>query len=215
MKLRTRTLILTNHLKRQQNYPRKLPAWVPLRLMMMTKMVNWIFLKIKMMTNQRLQKRLKPLKKSVVCLKSTLMWESLTFTSAEHLLKAWTSSIYTIFHPLPCIETIEGRCVHVFECAALHCKGSTRGVRRFLDTGDSKSTGALHTHTKHCWDEETVKAAIAMKNLKDTWEIVERAPQRDSSLTATFEWIRKETITYSHHQHTYEETRWENSSFLL
>ncbi len=111
------------------------------------------------------------------------------------------------FRPLPRIETIEGRCVHVFECAALHCKGSSRGVRWFLDTGDSKSTGALHTHAKRCWGEETVKAAIATKNLKAAREIVERAPQRDSSLTAAFERIGKETITYSHRQHTYEETR--------
>jgi hypothetical protein len=39
-----------------------------------------------------------------------------------------------------------------------------------------------------------VKAAIATKNLKATREIVERALQRDSSLTAAFERIGKEQL---------------------
>ena len=46
-----------------------------------------------------------------------------------------------------------------------------------------------------------------MKNLKAAREIVAKAPQRDASLTAAFERIGKDKITYSHRQHTYEETR--------
>ena len=132
----------------------------------------------------------------------------LTFSIIERLSKAWTSPIYTFFSPLPRIETIDGRHVHVFECAALHCKGKAgRGVRRFLDTGDSKSTGGLHMHAKRCWGTETVAAALKTKNLRAAREIVEKAPQRDSSLTAAFERIGKDKITFSHRQHTYEETR--------
>jgi len=44
----------------------------PLRLTMMFKMINQIFLKIKMTINHRLQKRLKLLRKSIVSLNSTL-----------------------------------------------------------------------------------------------------------------------------------------------
>jgi hypothetical protein len=52
-----------------------------------------------------------------------------------------------------------------------------------------------------------VKAALAMKNLKAAWEIIAKAPQQDSSITAAFERIGRKTIAFSHHQHTYEETQ--------
>ena len=51
--------------------------------------------------------------------------------------------------------------VHVFECAAIHCKGKINShmVCRYLDTGDAKSTSNLHKHAKICWGEEVVAAA--------------------------------------------------------
>jgi hypothetical protein len=60
----------------------------------------------------------------------------LTLPIIEWLSKAWTSPIYTFFSPLPHIETIDGQCVCVFECAVLHCKGKAGwGVRRRLSMG--------------------------------------------------------------------------------
>jgi hypothetical protein len=53
--------------------------------------------------------------------------------------------------------------------------------------------------------KETVQVALATKNLKATWEIIAKAPQQDSSIMVAFERIGHETITFSHHQHTYEE----------
>ncbi|KDR81296.1 hypothetical protein GALMADRAFT_241794 [Galerina marginata CBS 339.88] len=62
----------------------------------------------------------------------------------ERLSKDWNSLIYVFFKPEPAIEYVNGRRVHVFECTAKPCKGrGGRYVRRYLDTGDAKSTGNL------------------------------------------------------------------------
>jgi hypothetical protein len=37
-------------------------------------------------------------------------------------------------------------------------------VRRYLDTGDAKSTGNMHKHAKKCWGAETVELANKAKN---------------------------------------------------
>jgi hypothetical protein len=86
----------------------------------------------------------------------------------ERLLDEWNSPIYVVFKPTPTIEYIKGRRVHVFECAATHCKGKGNGrtVRRYLDTGDAKSTGNLRKHAKLCWGEEAVTAADSMKDIR-------------------------------------------------
>ena len=38
-------------------------------------------------------------------------------------------------------------------------KGNGRMVRRYLDTGDAKSTSNLRKHAKICWGEEAVTVA--------------------------------------------------------
>ena len=71
--------------------------------------------------------------------------------------------MYIFFKQTPSIEYIKDRRVHVFECAAKHCMGKVNGrmVRRYLDTGDAKSTSNLCKHAKICWGEEAVAAAAA------------------------------------------------------
>ena len=65
------------------------------------------------------------------------------------LQKDWRSPIYVFFRPEVKISYVDGRCVHDFTCAAKQCKGkgkNSRLVRRYLDTGDKKSTsGSLPT----------------------------------------------------------------------
>ena len=136
----------------------------------------------------------------------------LPMTCAERLAKSWNSPIYTFFRARPVIEYVDSRRVHAFECAAVNCLGyNGRKVRRFLDTGDSKSTGRLHSHAKKCWGETTVKAALETRDLKAARAIVNKQPQADpktdSTLTAAFERIGKGKVTYSHRQHTYAESR--------
>jgi hypothetical protein len=127
---------------------------------------------------------------------------------AERLSKKWTSPVYIFFRPVPRIEYVDGRRVHVFECAAKYCKGKHgRDVRRFLDKGDEKSTGGLHRHAKNCWGDETVKAAINTKDLRAARTILTKNNLKDGSVTAAFERIGKGKISYSHRQHDYPETR--------
>jgi hypothetical protein len=68
------------------------------------------------------------------------------------LSKDWTSPVYVFFRQEPRIEYFKDRRLHVFACAAGKCRGKNRrDVRRFLDTGDAKSTSGLRRHAKNCW----------------------------------------------------------------
>jgi hypothetical protein len=110
---------------------------------------------------------------------------------------------------MPHIEYVAGRRVHVFECAASHCKGKNgRSVRRFLDTGDAKSTSSLRRHAKMCWGDEAVSAADNTKDLDAARTVLAKSGlKRNGSITDAFEHIGKEKVSYSHRQHTYTETR--------
>ncbi|KAG1785772.1 uncharacterized protein HD556DRAFT_1213571, partial [Suillus plorans] len=63
----------------------------------------------------------------------------------------WTAPVYVSFRSTPTIEYINNCRCHSFQCAATNCKYKTREVRRYLDTGDAKSMGNMHKHTKKCW----------------------------------------------------------------
>ena len=114
------------------------------------------------------------------------------------------------FNRTPRIEYVDKRRVHVFVCGASHCKGKHgRDVRRFLDTGDAKSTSSLHRHVKMCWGNEAVSAADNMKDLEGARSIlVKSGLKRNRSITQAFERIGKEKASYSHCQYTYTETRY-------
>jgi hypothetical protein len=81
-------------------------------------------------------------------------------------------------------------------------------VRRYLNTADAKSTGNLRKHAKVCWGEEAVAAADATNNVRAAREALGKLGNlRDSSITAAFQRISKEKVTYSYRQHTAVETR--------
>jgi hypothetical protein len=133
----------------------------------------------------------------------------LTFSSQARLSKEWVLPIYVFFAPSPHIEHVNDRRVHVFQCAALQCKGRhSCDVRRFLDTGDARLTSGLRRHAKMCWGKETVNAADKTKDLAAARTILANSGlKRNGSITAAFERIGKPSITYSHRQLTYMETR--------
>src|SRR5271155_3070068 len=100
------------------------------------------------------------------------------------------------------------RPIHVFECAAQTCRGKNgRDVRRFLDTGDAKSTSGLCRHAKSCWGDEAVAAADNSQDLQGAQAILTHTKLHDGSITAEFQRIEKGKITYSHCQHTKTESR--------
>ena len=115
-----------------------------------------------------------------------------------------------VFRPEVLINYINGRRAHDFSCAAKQCKGrgkNPRLIRRYLDTGDSKSTGSLRRHAKACWGEENVARADQAGDIDTAQNALKGAVLRDGSITAVFERSGKGKFTYSHRQHTKTETR--------
>ena len=108
---------------------------------------------------------------------------------------------------MPAVEYINGRKAHVFECAAVKCHSKHRFVRRFLDTGDAKSTGNLRRHAKTCWGKDTVAAADNTQDIQTAREALGSSKSVDGSITALFDRAAKGRVTYSHRQHTKLEAR--------
>jgi len=126
------------------------------------------------------------------------------------LSKDWNSPVYVFFKQTPSIEYIKDHCVHVFECGATHCmgKGNGRMVRRYLDTGDAKSTSNLHKYAKIYWGEEAVAAADNTRDVRAAREALEKLNLVDGSITVAFERVAKSKVTYSHRQHTTSKARY-------
>lgn len=102
---------------------------------------------------------------------------------------------------------MDGRRCHAFQCLAQHCKHKTRSIRRYLDTGDAKSTGNLRKHAKRCWGDNIVALADKAKTAKDLRDITIEGSLKPQSITAAFERNGKGTPTYACQQHTKTETR--------
>ena len=86
-------------------------------------------------------------------------------------------------------------------------KGNGRMVRRYLDTGNAKSTSNLRKHAKICWGEEAVAAADKTRDVRAAREALAKMKLVDSSITAAFERVAESRVTYSHRQHTTTEAR--------
>ncbi|KAF9513201.1 hypothetical protein BS47DRAFT_1296589 [Hydnum rufescens UP504] len=65
-------------------------------------------------------------------------------------IQKWTSPVYSCFGNVT-IKMLEGRKYQFFPCLSTPCTyGTQRGVRRYLDTGDAKSTKSLIDHIEKC-----------------------------------------------------------------
>ena len=122
--------------------------------------------------------------------------------------KKWVAPAYVFFKPSACVEYVEGRKAHVFECIATRCRCKSRYVRHFLYTRDTSSTSNLRRHTKICWGDEVVKAADATGNLQTAREALSKKKGLNGSITAAFERIKKSNVTYSQRPYTKLETRY-------
>jgi hypothetical protein len=85
-----------------------------------------------------------------------------------------------------------------------------RCIKRYLDTGDRKSTGNLRKHAKLCFGEEAVAVADLGNDINTTHATLLKNPDllRTGLLTALFEQKGKDGVTYSHQQHTKTETKY-------
>src|SRR6202453_5486108 len=84
----------------------------------------------------------------------------------DWMSKKWDAPVYVFFKPSACVEYVEGRKAHVFECEATHCRCKSKYVRRFLYTSDTSSTSNLHRHAKICWGDVVVGAADTTGNIE-------------------------------------------------
>ena len=125
----------------------------------------------------------------------------------ERLTKEWTAPIYAFFRPVPIIEYVDGRRSHVFQCAARECMHKARGVRRFLDKGDAKSTSHMRKHAKKCWGDAVVTSADSAKNANEVRATTVMGALNPQSIMAAFERKGKGKVKYSHRQHTKTEAR--------
>jgi len=121
----------------------------------------------------------------------------LTLILLARLMKRWDAPVYAFFRPMPAIIYVGDRKVHVFECAASHCKCKTRFVRRYIDTGDISSTSNLRRHAIRCWGDDAVAAADQTSNAKVAREALSNK-EVNGSITAAFERVGKGKVTYSH-----------------
>ncbi|KIL60457.1 hypothetical protein M378DRAFT_83700, partial [Amanita muscaria Koide BX008] len=96
-----------------------------------------------------------------------------------------------------------GRRYHEFKCVA---KGCRKGVRRYLDTKDAKSTSNMRKHAKRCWGDDAVRLADEASGCDVARKSVVQPLLRDGTITASFE-RKKGKVTYMHRQHTKTETR--------
>ena len=79
-------------------------------------------------------------------------------------------------------------------------------VRRYLDTGDAKSTSNLRKHARICWGVERVAAA----DYGAAFDLLKL--HKDGSITEAFERKGKGKVTYSHRQDTTTQSRCVNVS---
>ncbi|KAM6490969.1 hypothetical protein JOM56_013589, partial [Amanita muscaria] len=136
----------------------------------------------------------------------------------ERLKKKWSSSVYAFFKPDPIIEQVGDDRIHAFVCNAVQCLWNGKNgryIRRNLSTKDATSTGNLRSHAKKCWGEEIVKKVSKSGNVHNTRAILEKCSLKDGTITAAFERVGKDSVTYSHRQHTVERQSRDILSYLV
>jgi len=95
--------------------------------------------------------------------------------------------IYAFFCPIPIVKYVEGCRSHIFQCAAKSCRHKSRGVRRYLDKSDAKSTGNMRKHARNCWGDETVASADSANNANEVRATTVKGVLDSQSITAAFE----------------------------
>ncbi|KAF9038032.1 hypothetical protein BJ165DRAFT_1416792 [Panaeolus papilionaceus] len=120
-------------------------------------------------------------------------------------MKDWTAPIYAFYHPIPVIGHENKRRYHEFQC---YVKGCDKKIQRYLDTKDATSSGNMRKHAKKCWGDEAVNTAGAARNVKAAREVLLKTKRKDGSLAAAFLAQGDTLLTYSHCQHTSQQTRY-------
>ena len=86
-----------------------------------------------------------------------------------------------------------------------------------MDTKDAQSMSNLRKHVKACkgWGKQILKAADQAKNAEKVQVKLIGRFLRDGTITVIFKRKGKGQVTYSHRQHTHEETRYVPPTIFL
>jgi len=120
--------------------------------------------------------------------------------------KDWKSGVYGFFDE-PKVEVHEGQHVHVFKCNGRGCK-LKEGIRRYINTKDTGSTGNLRKHVKACWGADVLQTADKAKDAGEVHNKLARSILRNGSITSAFEQKTGRKATYSNMPFTRSETRY-------
>ncbi|KIM56424.1 hypothetical protein SCLCIDRAFT_132771, partial [Scleroderma citrinum Foug A] len=122
----------------------------------------------------------------------------------------WHSPIYAFFEN-PKVVNEGGRLAHEFKC---HKWGCAAKVRCYLDTKDTGSTGNLRKHAQSCWGIAVVNAAYNAASADEVRKAIILNVLKDGTISVAFK-LKKGLTTYSHHQHTREQTKAEIVCWVL
>ncbi|SJL03663.1 uncharacterized protein ARMOST_16509 [Armillaria ostoyae] len=143
------------------------------------------------------------------------------FSDEAELLKMmtkWTSPMYAFYSPIPEIEYRDGRKCHIFRCTAqANVTRCGHRIVRYLDTKDAQSTSNLRKHARKCWGEDVIKEADEAGTLDAARTLLRKdagSDKRNGSITSHFARQGKGRVTYSHRQHTKQESRAEHVRWI-
>lgn len=119
--------------------------------------------------------------------------------------------MYAFYSPIPEIEYRDGRKCHIFRCTAqANVTRCGHRIVRYLDTKDAQSTSNLRKHARKCWGEDVIKEADEAGTLDAARTLLRKdagSDKRNGSITSHFARQGKGRVTYSHRQHTKQESR--------
>ena len=80
-------------------------------------------------------------------------------------------------------------------------------MRHYLNKKDAGSTGNLRKHAKACWGSAAVDAADNAASVDEVHKAIIPNILKDGSIAVAYK-LKKGMTTYSHRQHTREQTKY-------
>ncbi|KAJ7832683.1 hypothetical protein B0H14DRAFT_2364670 [Mycena olivaceomarginata] len=119
------------------------------------------------------------------------------------MAKSFNKPIYACFKPAEVKYDGRGRRYLNFTCDGKGCRNE---IKRYLDTQDKSSTGALRKHVKKCWGPDVLDSLDEAADVGVAREKICKPYKLNGTITAVFERIGQEKVTYSHRQLTRTQT---------
>jgi hypothetical protein len=118
--------------------------------------------------------------------------------------RVFNKPIYACFKPAEVKYDGRGRRYLNFLCDGKGCRNE---IKRYLDTQDKSSIGALRKHVKKCWGPDVLDSLDEAADVGVAREKICKPYKLNGTITAVFERIGQEKVTYSHRQLTRTQTK--------